>query len=381
MATRESTPLSHLVAAFRHSNEAANLSPRTVRWYDELLRAFLRWLEEQGVGPVLGNFTLEQVEEYVRHLRQRINQHNGRKLSTHTVHAHVRVLKVFAGYLRHRGFTEGNVLEGLRYPKVRPPEIEALSEEENLRVLAAAATGRASGFRNLCIVATFLDTGLRCSELATLRYEDAHLEEGCLEVTGKGDRPRPVPVSPKVRGLLMRYRDRYRPQTPPYPDEPFFLSEGGGALTPNALALMVRRLAKRANVPRLHPHLFRHSFATGWLRNGGDMETLRRILGHVDYRMVQRYLHLVEDDILLHHYVCSPMERLLTLPRRGVPPIPRGRPRGSPAPAANTRGAPVTGAYAIAPLASKGIPRRGSSRAPQPTAHRRTRRALGRSLA
>jgi integrase/recombinase XerC len=379
MGTRDRIPLKDLMAQFSNSNDAANLSPRTVRWYDELLEAFLRWLEEGGVEFVLGSFTLERAEEYVRHLKRRNNQHNGRKLSPHTVHAQVRVLKVFSGYLADRGYTHGNVLRGLRYPRVSPPQIKTLSEKEILDILAAAATDRATGFRNYCIVATFLDNGLRCSELANLLFEDARLEEGRLEVTGKGNKRRSVPISPRVRGLLMRYSGRDREQTVPYHEEPFFLSEAGEPLTRNAVSLMLRRLGRRAGMPRLHPHLLRHTFATSWLRNGGDVETLRCILGHADYRMVQRYLHLREEDILARHHSCSPMERLLRQPPRGSSPVSRGSPQGSPGRAASTHSGSASGPYPSASPAPRWSGRRAPTPGLQPTARRRIRRGRGRS--
>jgi site-specific recombinase XerD len=334
--TDDATPLEDLIEEFRCHNEAANLSLNTVRWYDDLLAAYLRWLAGHGVARTLAAFTLARCEAYVRDLRARPHPRTGRPLSMHTVHAHVRVLKVFAGFLGARGYSAGNVLAGLRYPRTRPPEIRPLSDEEMLRLLRAAGEDGRFAFRNHCIVAAFLDTGLRLSELACLRLDDADLEEGFLTVTGKGDRRRRVPLSPPVRGLLVRYRDRYRPGALPYPDETFFRNDRGGDMTANAVTLVVKRLAARAGIPRLHPHLLRHTFASAALRQGEDVETLRRILGHRDYRQLQAYVHLADEDLLARHR--SPIQRLLTQHRAPLLPAPRDRRRRNPAPDASPAG-------------------------------------------
>jgi site-specific recombinase XerD len=225
-----------------------------------------------------------------------------------------------------RGHTDDNILRGLKYPRTDPVSIRVLTDIEIERVLRAAQTNGNTGFRNYCIVCTFMDTGLRLAELAGLTCEGARLGEGLLDVTGKGRQPRTVPLSPAVRNLLVRYAERHRPATLPRRGEPFFVSERGAALSPNAISLIIKRLGLRADVRRLHPHLFRHSFATGWLRAGGDMETLRWILGHSDYRMVQRYVHLVDEDIRIKHSLVSPMDRFLTQ-HRVAPPRRRGRTR------------------------------------------------------
>jgi site-specific recombinase XerD len=353
MDRTQEIPLKQLIAEFRLSNESRNLSPKTVRWYEDLLAAFRAWLESEG-PPVLGDLTLGRAQTYVRYLQERPNRHTGRPLSTHAVHAHVRVLKVFASYLADEEYTEDNVLRRLRYPKTDPVSITGLSDEEILRIKRATDGNGSTGFRNWVIVCTFLDTGLRLAELADLTTDGLHLEEGYLDVIGKGRKRWLVPVAPKLRNLLLRYWDRYRPVTAGQTAEPFFLSEDGTALSRNAIALLIKRLGESAGVPRVHPHRLRHSFATGFLREGGDIETLRRILGHSDLRMSARYVHLLPEDLRLRHRLHSPMESFLT--RHGAAPA-RGRgrtQRGSSGPAASSGGGFASGLG------------RGSGRTPRP---------------
>lgn len=322
----DQTPLVELVEEFQYDNEAKNLSPKTIRWYQDLLGAFLRWLDEQGTPAVLGSLGTGLAVDYIRYLKERPNRHTGKKLSTHGVHAHVRVLKVFASFLTDRGYTDANVLRGLKYPRTDPVSTRVLTDAEFERILRAAQSSGSTGFRNYCIVLTFMDTGLRLAELAGLTCEGARLNEGLLDVVGKGRRPRSVPVSARLRGLLRRYAEHYRPATVPASGEAFFVSERGTALSPNAVSLIIKRLGARAGVPRLHPHLFRHSFATVWLRENDNIETLRLILGHSDFRMVQRYVHLVDADVRIRHSHVSPVDRFLRQ-HPVAPPRRRGRTR------------------------------------------------------
>ena len=145
------------------------------------------------------------------------------------------------------------------------------------------------GGRYLAIVTTFLDTGLRRSELAELKVDDVHLEEGRLKVMGKGRKERIAPLGNSARRTLIRYFYHFRSHPFPGEENRFFLTIEGEALTSNAVRLVVDRLAKRSGVKRLHAHLFRHTFAVRFLMNGGNVFSLQQILGHTSLEMVKRY--------------------------------------------------------------------------------------------
>ena len=98
-----------------------------------------------------------------------------------------------------------------------------------------------------------------------------------------------------------------------------FLSVDGGTLTYNGLKMMIQRLGKKAGVERLHLHLFRHTFAVRYLTNGGDLMTLRLILGHTTLHMTQQYLHLADQHLKIAHNRYSPVDCLgITSSRRGI---------------------------------------------------------------
>jgi len=155
-----------------------------------------------------------------------------------------------------------------------------------------------------------LDTGLRMGELINLKMEDAHMTEGLLKVMGKGKKERIVPMGSNAQRALQRYLFRYR-HKPFHPGiDNVFLSVLGKPLTENSIKLIFSRLAKKSGVVRLHAHLCRHTFATRFLINGGDVFTLQQILGHSTLEMVRHYVNLATNHVAIQHQRFSPLDRL-----------------------------------------------------------------------
>jgi integrase/recombinase XerC/integrase/recombinase XerD len=160
------------------------------------------------------------------------------------------------------------------------------------------------------IVLVLLDTGIRASELCTLTMENTFLTEGFLKVRGKGNKERMVPFGALTKKALLKYLHSYRPEAQSDDQRELFLSIEGTPLSYNGLALLIRRLGSNSDVPRLHPRLFRHTFAVRYLMNGGDIMTLRLILGHTTLEVTQLYMHLAEAHIQVQHHKFSPVDRL-----------------------------------------------------------------------
>ena len=140
--------------------------------------------------------------------------------------------------------------------------------------------------------------------------EEVRIQEGYVRVLSKGNKERIAPIGVHCQRILMRYRDHFRPE----PEAPsianFFLALDGHTLSVNAVQLVIARLGKRAGVPRLHPHLLRHTFATRYLINGGDMFTLQRILGHTTLAMVNHYVQLASSHVMVQYRRFSPMDAM-----------------------------------------------------------------------
>jgi integrase/recombinase XerC/integrase/recombinase XerD len=140
--------------------------------------------------------------------------------------------------------------------------------------------------------------------------DDVHMDEGYLKVMGKGKKERIVPIGNNSQRVLQRYLFRFRPEPVNPITDNVFLSASNGALTENSMKLMFARLAKRSGVPRLHAHLCRHTFATRFLINGGDVFSLQQILGHSTLEMVRHYVNLASSHVTIQHQKYSPLDRL-----------------------------------------------------------------------
>lgn len=155
-----------------------------------------------------------------------------------------------------------------------------------------------------------IDTGMRSGELINLKIDDISLNEGLLKVIGKGRKERIVPMGSNAQRVLQRYMFRYRPKPRNSGITNIFLSETGGPFSENGLKLVFSRLAKKSGITRLHAHLCRHTFATRFLINGGDVFSLQQILGHSSLDMVRNYVNLASSHIVIQHQKFSPLDRL-----------------------------------------------------------------------
>jgi site-specific recombinase XerD len=161
-----------------------------------------------------------------------------------------------------------------------------------------------------------LDTGIRASELCTLTMANTHINEGYIKVRGKGDKERHVPIGNSLKKALIRYINAWRPEPVEEGIDELILSVRGYPLTYDGLAQMIKRLGRRMDVPRLRAHLFRHTFAVRYLMNGGDVMTLRLILGHTTLEVTQGYMHLADSHVQVQHSKFSPVDRLGITRRR-----------------------------------------------------------------
>lgn len=310
-----------LIDLFAATKEIEGKSPKTIKWYVNLLGHFASYL---GKTATLRHLTLNNARSFVAHLRGKERRYVGHPLSPekkgglspHTIHAYVRSLKAFSSWLQEEGFTNQNVLGRLKRPKLPETVIEILSDEEIDRILTAINPGCFLGPRLWVMVLLLLDTGIRAGELTGLTTENTHVDDGYVKVEGKGRKERIVPFGSTTKKALLRYLATWRVE-PAFPDvHELILSVNGTAMSYYGTAQCIKRLGKRAGVPRLHCHLFRHTFAVRYLMNGGDVMTLKLILGHSTLEVTQMYLHFAEAHVRLQHHKFSPVDRLGIRTRR-----------------------------------------------------------------
>ena len=313
--------LTQLVELFLATKLTEGRSQKTSDWYAQKLSKFIEFTGEKAT---LSDFTLHQVRAFIAHLQgkeQKFDDHPYRPvedegLSAFTVQGYVRTLKSFSSWLMEDEFTAQNVLSRLKMPKAPTPVIEVLSDEEIANLLSAINPRCLLGARMHTIVILLLDTGIRAGELCGLTLGDTHIKEGYIKVFGKGQKERMVPFGSTVKKTLLRWVVTWRPALAEEDNCHLLVNNDGSPLTYSALNQAIKRLGKRAGIPRLHAHLFRHTFAVKYLMNGGDVMTLKLMLGHTTLTVTQMYLHLASAHVQIQHHKFSPVDRLAISKRR-----------------------------------------------------------------
>lgn len=312
--------LTTLIEMFCATKQTEGKSPKTISWYHSFLA---RFADFAGPEARLKEFSLDQVRHYILELQNRDTRYeNSPKqatkeggLSPHTVHAHVRALKAFSSWLYEEGFTTKNTLSRLKPPKLPQTIIDILTEEEQRTILSTANPNTFLGSRLYVCLLLLLDTGIRADELCNLEMANTHLEEGYIKVMGKGSKERQVPIGATTKKAILRYVMTFRPE--PVKDDNLILSTDGYPLTYDGLRHMIERVRNKTGISRLHCHLFRHTWAVNYLIAGGDLMTLKMMLGHSRLEVTEVYLHLSQRHVAVQHAKYSQVDRLGLKRHRG----------------------------------------------------------------
>jgi site-specific recombinase XerD len=185
-----------------------------------------------------------------------------------------------------------------------------LTPEEIKKITSCIDKNSTTGVRNYTIIIIALDTGLRISEIVGISLANINLIDGYIKVMGKGSKERIVPIGKFVQRKVLFYIENARPKPASGETDNLFLSASGKPMTVNSIKLVFSRLARSSGVKRLHAHLCRHTFSINYLLNGGDVFSLKEILGHSSLEMVNHYLHFTTSQITAQHHKYSPMDKL-----------------------------------------------------------------------
>lgn len=300
--------LQELIRYFDTYNRSDGKSPPTLRWYNGTLNMLLGWLTETGRPVSLGSIDENTVREFILWLQER--RVHGHKMKVPSVNNRVRALRGFFNWLYRKGYTETHVLQDVKPPRLPQVMVDTLLDEEITGIMASQDQSTVTGSRNLAIVALFLDSGLRLSELVGLKAREVYLDDQYVKVMGKGSKERMVAFGSTARNALLHYLVHFRGE-PAHPGvEEFFLTIYGYAMSNEGVRNMLRRMGATAGVPRLHAHLCRHTYATNFLVNGGNVLLLKQNLGHTTLAMVDQYVHLATSKAALLSRSYSPLDRL-----------------------------------------------------------------------
>lgn len=311
--------LSQAVAGFlidRDGESEADLSPQTLALYRKCLGALIKHLNDPEVTSIrksdlIGFMTYLEREHQPR-------RPGAERLSGYALDNHWKAIRSFFGWAKRELKVKRPDLD-LPRPSFAAEEIIPFAEDEIRKVLDAceytreAKSERRRGFkmrrptaiRDRAIVLLLLETGIRIGELCRLKIEDVNLEAGEVHIrpyrNGVKSRARTIPIEKGCKRALWHYTSRERVDA--LPDEPLF------PLALSSVQTLMQRLEERTGLSQVNAHKFRHTFAIQYLRNGGDVFTLQRILGHRDMTMVRRYLAIAQSDVKDAHRRASPVDR------------------------------------------------------------------------
>lgn len=268
---------------FLLEQEYRNNSQVTIDWYKWQLGDFFRWLGSDDPNDL----SLLHFKEYGVHLRS-LHKRDGDKLSGNSVNGALRAVKAFYNFAIDSDYLD-DFSRQLKLPRVHKKE-QLILDDDEIKQLLDCFTDNPTDLRNKCFVVLMLDCGLRRGEIPRLNFGDVNLKNNTLLVRGKGAKERLVPIGTHCSKLLKDYISSSSYQNS---GSPFFMDYlSRERCTDNLMKQVFQDLKVRSGIERLHPHLLRHTFATYYLADGGDLETLRLILGHSSINTTQIYLHL-----------------------------------------------------------------------------------------
>ena len=284
-----------LSAIESYSYTVLSLSPETQKWYLQKLKVFGEWCKAQDITlETLKPLHLRQFAEY---LKTRINPRTGKPITTYTQHGYFQVIKTFIKWCTDEEDFEECVNDKLlkKVPKIKVDiKVIEVFTDDHIRALFEATKKEETEWlavRDRAILSCLFDTGMRASELINLTLEHVHLSKHdvYLKIYGKGNKWREVPLGLSACAALHKYIHRYRPKVK---HQEVFLNRAGDPLTLSGLVQLIPRLGRWGHVKgvRCSCHTARHTFALNYLKNGGDIFKLSRLLGHTSVTVTENYL-------------------------------------------------------------------------------------------
>ncbi|UCF66507.1 MAG: site-specific tyrosine recombinase XerD [Acidobacteriota bacterium] len=266
------------------------LSQRTADAYRRDLQDLARHLHCRR-GPKIDDADQNAVEGWLRASR-------AAGLSSATRSRRLSTLRAFVRFLREEGSRGDDPLERVAAPKQRRPLPRVLSEQQIEALLDSPDRRTARGQRDLAMLELLYATGMRVSELVSLRLGQLDLRRGLVRVVGKGQRERVTPVGRRALEVLREYIESGRQRLRPAGDV-LFPGTRGRPLTRQGFWSNLRRLARSAGIPadRVSPHVVRHSFATHLVEHGADLRTVQTLLGHRDVSTTEIYTHVARERL------------------------------------------------------------------------------------
>lgn len=227
-----------------------------------------------------------------------VRQESRLGLSSRSLARRISALKSFFRFLVASGIASRNPTSGLQTPSSWKSLPKFLTPAEVEKLMQAPPLDKPQGLRDRAMLEVLYASGLRVSELASLKVEDVNLDEGFLVCFGKGGKERLVPVGRTACGFTVRYLNEVRPKLAVRETPVLFLTRRGLPFTRQGIWKLLRGHAAKAGLAaKVHPHILRHSFATHLLERGADLRSVQLMLGHSQVTTTQIYTHVTGERL------------------------------------------------------------------------------------
>ena len=284
---------------FQKFNESKNLSEKTIEYYKESYEIFRKYLSLNDIFN-FNDLNREFIEDYTIYLQEK-------DLSPNSINTYLRGIRAFLYYMMSNGWMTSFKINTIKTNRNKP---KGYNEKQLKKLLIRPDMNKCTFayYRNWVIINFFLDTGIRASSLTYIKIKDLNLEMQEVEIRHtKSRRERTLPLSETMTEILYDYLEIRNGELPDY----LFPNVYGERLTRSGLTHAIRSFNKSRDVDKTSIHGFRHSYSKIFIKNGGTISQLRKILGHKNIETTDKYINLLISDFKDDYSRLNPLESLI----------------------------------------------------------------------
>ncbi len=288
------------IEAFLIDRKAQNLKPRSIDFYREKLFAFSRFCESQAITRI-SQITANDIRQFMLSLEAAGHNPGG----SHTFY---RGIKAFLRWYEFEEDPDGwkNPIKKVKGPKLSEEPLDPIPLSIFQALLKICNNREFTGIRDRALLLCLLDTGARATEFLDINLDDLDLPAGNILIrAGKGGKPRHVFIGREARRAVRRYLRQRNDD-----DQALWVTDEGERSGYDCLRAILARRSKQAGVEYYSPHAYRRAFALTCLRNGMDIFTLQKLMGHASLAVLRRYLKQMDYDLAEVHQRTSPVDRM-----------------------------------------------------------------------
>lgn len=278
----------HLDDFLMYIGSEKGLSPNTIEAYQRDGLAFVEFLELKGITTFI-DVCQSHIVDFIASLQDQ-------DYATSSISRNLISIKVLFRFLKRERIIDNNVALYLESPKLWQLIPEVLSLDEVEKLLQKPDPNHPYGARDKAILELLYSSGLRVSEMCSIKIND--VDDDCVRVFGKGSKERLVPLGKHALGAIDHYLNLFRDQVDSEKQKALFVTKGGKSIDRVSVWRMIKDYARKAGITKnISPHTLRHSFATHLLDNGAELRVIQEMLGHASINSTDRYTHVSKAHV------------------------------------------------------------------------------------